>query len=50
MQRMVGIHRPSEYPWLVVQPGLYRFHASVESGICIRIVIHEYLACQVLWD
>ncbi len=50
MQRMVGIDTPPEYPWLVVQPGLYRFHASVTSGISIRIVIHEYLACHVLWD
>ncbi len=49
MQRMVGIDTPPEYPWLVVQPGLYRYHASVDSGISIRIVIQEYLACHVQW-
>lgn len=36
--------------WLVVQPGQYRYHASLESGIDIRIVINEYLACYVHWD
>lgn len=50
MQRMIGIDTPPEYPWLVVQPGLYRFHASVGSGTSIRIVLHEYLACHVLWN
>lgn len=50
MQRMVGIDAPPEYPWLVVQHGLYRFHASVDAGISIRIVIQEYLACHVRWD
>ena len=50
MQRMVGIDSGTEYPWLVVQSGRYRFHACVDSGISIRIVIHEYLACYVRWD
>jgi hypothetical protein len=50
MQHMVGVDTPPEYPWLVVQSGLYRFHASVDSGTSIRIVIHEYLACHVHWD
>lgn len=50
MQRMVGIDTPPEYPWLIVQRGLYRFHASVDPGISIRIVIQEYLACHVCWD
>ena len=44
-----GIDAPHECPWLVVQSGLYRFHASVDSGIRVRIVIHEYLACHVHW-
>jgi hypothetical protein len=50
MQHMVGIGTLPEYPWLVVQHGLYRFHAAVDSGISIRIVIQEYLACHVHWD
>jgi len=47
---LVGDGALPEYPWLVVQSGLYRFRASVDSGISIRIVIHEYLACHVQWD
>lgn len=35
--------------WLNVQAGRYRFHASQGCGIDIRIVIHEYLACQAHW-
>ncbi|MEI7456137.1 MAG: hypothetical protein WCK93_05385 [Nitrosomonadales bacterium] len=35
--------------WLNVQVGRYRYHASQGDGIDIRIVIHEYLACQVHW-
>jgi hypothetical protein len=50
MQHMVGVDTPPEYPWLVVQNGLYRFHASVDSGISIRIVLHEYLGCHAHWD
>lgn len=50
MQRLVGVDCPPEYPWLVVQDGIYRFHASVDSRVSIRIVIHEYLACHVSWN
>lgn len=50
MQRLGGGHAEPEYPWLVVQPGLYRYHASNESRASIRIVISEYLACHVHWD
>lgn len=36
--------------WLIVQPGRYRFHASVGNNVDVRIVIHEYLASNVLWE
>jgi hypothetical protein len=35
--------------WIDVQPGRYRYHASVGDGVDVRIVIQEYLACRVLW-
>lgn len=35
--------------WLDVQPSRYRLHAALANGVEIRIVIHEYLACFVLW-
>jgi hypothetical protein len=50
LQRLVGVNSGPEFPWLVVQPGLYRFNASNESRASIRIVISEYLACHVYWD
>lgn len=37
------------WPWVVVQDGVYRYHASQDKGNIIRIVIQEYLACQVSW-
>jgi hypothetical protein len=37
--------------WIDVQPGRYRFHAIDDSGlISIKMVIGEYLACQVTWE
>jgi hypothetical protein len=50
MQRVVECNPSLGYPWLTVQDGLYRFHASVDSGVSVRIIIHEYLACHVQWD
>jgi hypothetical protein len=50
MQHLVIADGTPEYPWLIVQSGMYRFNASVDSGISIRIVIQEYLACYVHWD
>jgi hypothetical protein len=49
MQRMVIFDSQIETSWIEVQAGLYRFNASVENGITIRIVIDEYLACLVRW-
>ena len=50
MHRLVSLDDSPEYPWLIVQDGLYRFRASTDYGIEVRIVIHEYLACHVGWD
>ena len=48
MLRMVehGVPSPS---WIVVQPGRYRFLASPGVPLQVRIVIGEYLACEVAW-
>jgi hypothetical protein len=35
--------------WIVVQPARYRYLASVGDGVLIRMVVSEYLACEVLW-
>ncbi len=36
--------------WITVQDGNYRFSVSDESGMAVKIVLREYLACQVLWE
>ena len=36
--------------WIVVQDGNYRFHVSEENGLTVKIVLREYLACQVAWE
>lgn len=50
MQRLINGTDVTPGGWLNVQPGRYRFHASQGSGVDVRIVIHEYLACHVHWD
>jgi hypothetical protein len=36
--------------WITVQDGNYRFHVSDENGTAVKIVLREYLACQVVWE
>lgn len=36
--------------WLVVQPGRYRYLAALDGGVLVRMVLSEYLACEVRWD
>ncbi len=48
--RLVEMGNPlGTWPWIIVQEGVYRYHASLNEGITIRIVVQEYLACQVSW-
>ncbi len=36
--------------WLVVQPHNYRFRVDTDDGVRVRIVLREYLACDIAWD
>lgn len=36
--------------WLIVQPGRYRYSVDWQTGIDVRMVIGEYLACRVVWS
>ena len=48
MQRLV--ESPTCSPeWLVVQPGRYRYMAYVDGRAVVRVVLSEYLACEVAW-
>lgn len=35
--------------WTIVQPGRYRYLA-LQGPTMVRIVLSEYLACEVIWD
>lgn len=37
-------------PWVDVQPGRYRYATSYGDGLIVRIVMSEYLACEVRWS
>jgi len=51
MQRMVVVDDAVFSPeWIDVQPGQYRYLAVAEQAVVIRIVVGEYLACEVIWD
>jgi hypothetical protein len=36
--------------WIIVQMGRYRYLASVGDAVVVRIVLSEYLACEVVWS
>lgn len=50
MQRLFTSCDLSPEGWLVVQPNRYRFNVSPINGVEVRIVMDEYLACQVRWE
>lgn len=35
--------------WIVVQPGRYRYAAYLADGIVVKMVLSDYLACEVRW-
>ena len=48
-QRLV-VNDPGVSLWIIVQPERYRYLAFVDDRIIIRIVISEYLACEIAWN
>ncbi|MBA7559587.1 hypothetical protein ES708_01202 [subsurface metagenome] len=36
--------------WIVVQPGRYRYAVAETGGVLARMVLSEYLACEVVWE
>lgn len=38
-----------ENGWLTVQEGRYRYSISWSDRIAVRMVLSEYLACEVIW-
>ena len=37
-------------PWVVVQPGRYRYSVDQDGDVRVKIVLSEYLACSVTWS
>jgi hypothetical protein len=51
MQRAVeAFSDTSPSGWITVQSGRYRYLAAVGEGTIVRIVLSEYLGCEVRWD
>jgi hypothetical protein len=36
--------------WVIIQPGRYRYAVSEAHGPLVRMVLSEYLACEVRWE
>jgi len=36
--------------WIVVQPGRYRYAVAETGGVMVKLVLSEYLACEVVWE
>ena len=49
--RVVGAQPYSDQagPWIVVQPGQYRYSVDQHGGVRVQVVLAEYLGCVVKW-
>jgi len=36
--------------WIVVQPARYRYAVAETGGVLTRMILSEYLACEVVWE
>ena len=51
MQRIILTHGNGYQPWITVQENRYRFVVFLDGPrTIVRIVISEYLACEVIWE
>ncbi len=46
MQRLVQ----NDNGWIEVQPGRYRYFVTTDAVVRVRLVLSEYLACEVIWN
>lgn len=50
----VAAKAPEEFEshgqWVVVQPGRYRYAVFENSGVVVKMVLSEYLFCEVVWE
>ena len=51
MQRVLVVGADAfDEGWMVVQEGNYRFRVSQANGLAVKIVLREYLGCEIVWD
>lgn len=50
MMRLVEGQDMGPGGWIIVQPGRYRYMTTVGDGVVVRMVLSEYLGCEVVWD
>jgi hypothetical protein len=50
MQRMAEDWPDAIVRWVEVQTGRYRYLTTYESGVGVRMVLSEFLACEVWWS
>ena len=51
MQRLLVVDRDVfREGWLVVQDGNYRYCVTQEGRLKVKIILREYLACEVIWN
>lgn len=48
MQRL-SARMPAIPAWISVQNGRYRYLTSAGEAVMVRIVLSEYLSCEVVW-
>jgi hypothetical protein len=49
LQRLLIVPGAAHGDWIDVQKGRYRYMTSQASGLMVRMVIREYLACEIVW-
>jgi len=49
MQRLVT-SSSGETHWIIAQPGRYRYFTLIGERVLVRVVINEYLGCEITWD
>lgn len=50
LQRLVEGYPGDRPGWVEVQEGRYRYMAAIGDGRIVRMVMSEYLGCEVVWD
>jgi hypothetical protein len=51
MQRLIiGGDDVTSEGWIEVQPEQYRYFVVAEGPVLVRIVVSEYVACEVIWS